>query len=415
MRRRVAITGIGLVTPVGATTQESWDAVIKGVSGIKVLDDPMLADYYVQIAGIVTGEQEQLDQLLSLKEQHKTERFIHLAVMAAGQAIAQADIAQLSESDRLRAGVYVGVGIGGLPSIVVGADILRERGIKRISPYLLPKVISNEAASVISMQWNLQGPALSLSSACSSGADAIGQAYRAIQFGYSDVMLAGGAESVLTPMAIGGFGNMRALSSWQGEPAGASRPFDADRNGFVIAEGAGMLVLEALDAAEKRGASIIAEVVGYGASCDAYHMTALHPEGRGAQHALRFALQDAGIVPEQVAYINAHGTGTPMNDAIETLAIKKVFGPYAKDGLCVSSTKSMTGHMLGAAGGVEAGFTALALQHQLVPPTINIVTPDPRCDLDYVPDVARSITGDYALTNSFGFGGSNAVLALRRT
>lgn len=410
MKRRVVVTGIGLVTPVGTTTQHSWQALCQGQSGIGVLDDPAFLSYHIRIAGLVQGEQAALDELLSVKEQRKTDRFTHLGLLAAAQAVAQAD-ATSDVVDRTRAGVYLGVGIGGLASIESAAADVQERGLSRVSPYLIPKAVSNEAASAISIAWNLQGPTLSVSSACSSGADAIGLAYQSIVGGTTDMMVAGGVESVITPLAMAGFGNMRALARWQGDPTHASRPFDEQRCGFVMAEGAGMLVLEEEQAARKRGAHIIAEMVGYGSTSDAHHATAIHPEGRGARAAIASVLAQAGCKPEQVAYVNAHGTSTKMNDAIEAQTINHIFGTH---GPLVSSTKSMTGHMLGAAGGVEAGVAILALRDQVAPPTLNLENPDAACQLNHVRGEAKSFTGEYAMSNSFGFGGSNAVLMFKK-
>ena len=412
--RRVAVTGIGLVSPLGVGTQTSWRAACEGRSGIVTLNDEALAHYPVKIAGRVPPVDEHLSIFLSAKEQNKTDRFSHLALLAAREAIAHANYPDFTDEERARTGVYVGVGIGGIGSIVSAVRNMDSRGLKRVSPYLIPKVISNEAASLISISWDFQGPALSMNSACSSGADALGQAFRAIQSGAVDAMMAGGAESSITPLALAGFGNMRALARNAENPQAASRPFDKDRSGFVLAEGAGILLLEEWERAKRRGATIYAEMVGYGATCDAYHTTALHPEGVGGQRAVKMALEQAQIAPEAVAYINAHGTSTHMNDLVETTVLKKVFGEHAYRGLAVSSTKSMTGHMLGAAGGVEAGFVALALHSGVMPPTINLDKPDPACDLDYIPHEARALSGAYALSNSFGFGGSNVVLAFKK-
>lgn len=410
MTRRVAVTGIGLVTPVGTTTTHSWQALCRGDSGITTLEDPLIASYPVRIAGRVTGEQPQIDALLSPKEQHKADRFIQLSLLAAVNAIDDAQLL-LTDEEKLRTGVYTGVSIGGLGSIVEAAELLADRGMRRISPYLIPKLITNEAAGAVSIRYGLQGPAMSMSSACSSGADAIGQAYRAITSGICDVMIAGGTESVIEPIAIAGFGNMRALAQWDGDPTQASRPFDARRCGFVIAEGAGMLVLEDMDRAVAREATIYAEMVGYAATADAYHTTALHPEGRGARNAIEQAIAQSGAQKNEIGYINAHGTSTKMNDAVESAVIASIFDEHRP---LVSSTKSMTGHMLGAAGGVEAGITALALHHRMAPPTINLDTPDKGCALNHVRESAQSFEQEYALSNSFGFGGSNAVLMFKR-
>lgn len=411
MKRRVVVTGVGLVTPLGNTTQSTWEAACAGTSGIAPLHEPEFADYPVRIAGRVTHDQAALEQLLSAKEQRKTDRFTQLGLLAATQAVAQAGgLEQLA--NRTRAGVYLGVGIGGLATIVAAARDAQERGLSRVSPLLIPKAVSNEAASAISIAWDLQGPTLSVSSACSSGADALGLAYQNIMSGNVDLMVAGGVESVVTPLAMAGFGNMRALARWQGDPTQASRPFDSDRTGFVIAEGAGVLVLEEEQSAQARGADIMAYLSAYGSTADAYHTTAIHPEGRGARAAIAAALAQAECKPEQVSYINAHGTGTKMNDLIESEVIADLFGNSAP---LVSSTKSMTGHMLGAAGGVEAGFCVLALRDQLAPPTINLDNPDPACALNHVHHTAQSFDGQYALSNSFGFGGSNAVLLFKKS
>lgn len=418
-KQRVVITGIGLVTPVGSDTKTTWHALCNGVSGITLNDRCQLGDYPCRLAGLVGYDQAHLDAIFSAKHQSKTDRFIHLAVLAGDQALRDAGFTKEGQPvERHRCGVYVGVGIGGLPGITQSVLDVEQNGLRRLSPFVIPKVISNQAAGWISMLWNLQGPVNAIVSACSSGADAIGLAFRAIRDGYADAMVAGGTESCIVPVTIAGFGNMRALSTWQGHPAQASRPFDKQRSGFVLAEGAGIIVLEREDYARKRGAHIYAELVGYGATGDAHHITAMHPEGRGAQQAIKSALVDAQIDPCNVGYINAHGTSTVMNDAVETMVLKKVFGeamnPQAADHIIVSSTKSMTGHMLGAAGGVEAAITALALESQIFPPTINCDEPDPACDLDYIPHQARAKKVMYALSNSFGFGGSNAVLALKQ-
>lgn len=419
MKHRVAITGIGLVTPVGLTTQATWQQLLQGQSGLGPLPEEYgLHDYPVRAVGLVKGEQELLSTVLPTKYHSRTERFSQLALLAGAQAMQQAGLSKDVPTDRYRFGSYVGVGVGGLEGIAQAAQDFAQGGPKRVNPFVIPKIITSMAAGWLSMQFNLQGPALATASACASSADALGLAFRAIRDGYADYMLAGGSEACAIPLTVAGFGNIRALSIWQGEPAAASRPFDADRSGFVLAEGAAMLVLERLEAAQARGATVIAEIVGYAATADAYHLTAMHPEGQGAVAALQLALADANISPDQVSYINAHGTATPMNDAQETMILKKVFGehvlPARLDHAVVSSTKSMTGHMLGAAGAAEAAFCALALRDQMVPPTINLTTPDPACDLDYVPNQARQHELNYAVSNSFGFGGSNTVLVLKR-
>jgi 3-oxoacyl-[acyl-carrier-protein] synthase II len=416
---RVVITGIGLVNPLGNDTQTTWQGIIAGRSGIRTIPKEFgLSAYHVTTAGLVTDEQAWLDKVLPAKFHSKTDRFIHLSLIAGHQAMVDSGLDQTVPENRERFGAYVGVGMGGLGSVTEAVRDLDHGGFKKLSPFIIPKTISNLAPAWLSMQWNLQGPITAFTNACSSSADAIGVAFRLIRDGYADYMLAGGAECCTVPIAIVGFGNMRALSTWSGDPAQASRPFDRDRTGFVIAEGAAVLILERLDMAQARGAHIYAELVGYGASADAYHITAMHPEARGAVAAMQHALADANIQPSAIGYINAHGTGTPMNDPTETLALKKVFGhlidPSNPEHICVSSTKSMTGHMLGAAGATEAAFTALALQRGILPPTINLDTPDTACDLDYIPHHARQQTIDYALSNSFGFGGGNAVLVIKR-
>lgn len=417
-RHRVVITGIGLVTPVGNDAPSTWQSLCAGASGITANNQEIFNGCQCRVAGFVRYDQTKLDAIFSAKHQAKTDRFIHLAVLAGDEALRDAGFSETYPSERSRCGVYLGVGIGGISGIAQSLSDVQQYGLHRVSPFVIPKVISNQAAGWLSMLWNLQGPVNAIVSACSSGADAIGLAFRAIRDGYADCMVAGGAESCIVPVAIAGFGNMRTLSMWQGEPTAASRPFDKHRSGFVLAEGAGILILEREDYARKRGAHIYAELVGYGATADAHHITAMHPEGRGAEQAIKYALTDARINTIDIGYINAHGTATVMNDMLETMVLKKVFGqsimPETRDHIVVSSIKSMTGHMLGAAGGVEAVITAIALKAQLFPPTINLDEADPSCDLDYIPHKAQEKKVLYALSNSFGFGGSNAVLALKR-
>ncbi len=417
-KHRVAITGIGLITPVGNDTQSNWENIVAGKSGISLLDEQIsLGGYPHRVVGKLHNEKPFIDAVLSEKNQNKTDRFIQLAMVAGNQAMFSSGLNVEQPISRERFGCYLGVGMGGLGSLSDAVTSL-EGGYKKVSPFVIPKSISNEAASWLSMTWDLRGPNAVISTACASGSDALGMAFRLIRDGYCDYMLAGGSECCVVPVGIVAFGNMRALSTWTGDPAQASRPFDRLRSGFVIAEGAAMLVLERYDLAVARGAHIHAEFVGYGSSSDAYHITAMHPEGRGAISAINAALHDAGITPADVGYINAHGTGTQMNDAIETLAIKAVFGeranPSTEGHVAVSSTKSMTGHMLGATGAAELAYAALALEHGVLPPTINLTDPDPACDLDYIPLHARHQTVDYALSNSFGFGGENVVLVLKR-
>ncbi len=416
----VVITGIGLVTPLGNDTTTTWQQLLCGQSGITALPASWgLDDYPARAVGLVTGEQALLERALPHKYHSRVDRFMQLAVIAGHEAMLSAGLSREFPADRSRFACSVGVGIGGIASTSDVVQAFAAGGPKRVNPFIIPKVIANLAPGWLSMQWDLQGSSLATVSACASGSDALGLGMRAIRHGYADYVLAGGAEACALPLTIAGFGNMRALSTWQGDPAGASRPFDLQRSGFVLAEGAAMLVLERGDLARARGATIIAELAGYGATADAYHMTAMHPEGRGATQAIKLALDDAGVDFGAIGYINAHGTATAMNDSLETMVIKNVFGAHALPAtpghVLVSSSKSMTGHMLGATGAAEAAFCALALRDGMVPPTINLTTPDPVCDLDYVPGTARHVSLDYAMSNSFGFGGNNTVLVLKRS
>jgi 3-oxoacyl-[acyl-carrier-protein] synthase II len=414
-KHRVVITGIGLVTPVGNDVKNSWNSIINGRSGISFFKTDKNLGYPSSVAGSVFGIEEKINKILTPSEQRKTSRFIQLSLIAAEEALKDSGLNPVNYNcDRF--GAYVGVGIGGLADIESAVLNFSTRGYRSISPFVLPKLISNEAPAWISIKNNLCGPTMAIVNACSSGNDAIGQAFRAIQDGYADYMIAGGAESCLTPIALSGFGNMRALSSWKGDPAAASRPFDKNRSGFVMAEGSGILILERKDLAKKRGAKIYAEIVGYGASSDAYHITAIHPQGHGAICAIESALRQGKVNKKDIGYVNAHGTATLMNDPAETKILKKVFKvqPSVKENVpLVSSTKSMTGHMLGAAGGAEVAFTALAIKNGILPPTINLDEPDPECDLDYISGCAREKKIKYALSNSFGFGGANSVILLK--
>jgi len=417
----VVITGIGAVSPLANDFYTTWDRLLAGVSGVQsYVVPPELASYeprWARVAALVKNIDEKLTSIVPPATLRKTDRFVHFALIAGHEAMTDAGISVTAENTH-RFGTYVGVGIGGLSTVCDGMVQFLKEGEKTVSPFLIPRTISNEAASWLSMQWNLQGPSLALVNACSSSADAIGLSYRMIKNGYVDAMLTGGTEATVVPLAMAAFGNMRALSQWKGNPGQASRPFDAQRTGFVMGEGAAMLVLEKKSLALQRGARIYAEIVGYSATSDAYHVTAMQPEGKGAEAAIRLALEEAHGNLTDIGYINAHGTGTPMNDAIETLVIKKVFGDHAaihkKNHLLVSSTKSMTGHLLGGAGALEIAFTAQALKSQKVPATINLEFDDPNCDLDYVKNVARDHSFTHALSNSFGFGGANAVVVLKR-
>ena len=408
--RRVVITGLGLVTPCGIGTRETWGAVLDGRSGIAPITQFDASAFATRFA----GEVKDFDptRWITKMQVREMDRFIQLAVAAAQMAVDDSGITFDPDlADRY--GAIVGVGLGGLATIEANAEILRTKGPRRISPYFIPKLIANLAPGQISMRFGLKGPNICTTSACSSSSHAIADAARCIQLGDTDVMVTGGAEATITPLGVGGFNALRALSLRNEEPTRASRPFDRGRDGFVIAEGSGILVIEELSHAQRRGARIYAEIAGFAATADAYHLTQPAPEGVGAQVAMRKALQNARMDPERIGYINAHGTSTSTGDLAETIALKKVFGEHASR-LAVSSTKSMTGHTLGAAGGIEAAFTALAIADKVLPPTINLDDPDPACDLDYVPHTARQVELDAAMSNSFGFGGTNSTLVLAR-
>jgi 3-oxoacyl-[acyl-carrier-protein] synthase II len=427
MRRRVVVTGIGLCTPLGVGREATWEALIAGRSGIGPITRFDASQFATRIAGEVRG----LDpaSFIDRREAKHLDPFVHYAIFAADEAVAHAGLAIDREAEGLppgslpdgrypgdRVGVYIGAGLGGVEHIEKQHSVLREKGPSRMSPYFVPQIIVNIAPGLVSIRTGAKGPNLSIVSACSSGAHSLGEAARAIERGDADAMLAGGTEATVTGLGIGGFNAMRALSTRNDAPERASRPFDRDRDGFVMGEGAGVLVLEEREMARSRGARILAELSGYGLSADAHHMTSPPPEGQGAQRCMRMALRDAaacGVAPADIGYINAHGTSTKQGDVTETIAIKAVFGDHARR-LAVSSTKSMTGHLLGAAGGVEAAFAVLAIERGVLPPTINYETPDPDCDLDYVPNEARPATLLAALSNSFGFGGTNATLIFSR-
>lgn len=408
--RRVVVTGIGLVTPLGTGTLKTWEALLRGKSGIGPITRFDAGRFETRIA----GEVRDFDPLtwIDRKEVRKMDLFTQYAVAAAALAVEDAGIDPAALRGE-RTGVCVGSGIGGIGSLEETHRTFLEKGPGRVSPYFLIQLIINEAAGQISIRYKAGGPNTAPVTACSTGAHAVGDSFRIIARGDADVMFAGGAEAPITPLSLAGFNAIKAISTRNGEPEKASRPFDAGRDGFVMGEGSGIVLLEELGHAEARGARIYAELAGYGATGDAYHVTAPDPDGEGARRAMALALADAGARPEEVGYINAHGTSTPFNDRTETLAIKKAFGDHARR-IGVSSTKSMTGHLLGAAGGVEAGITALCLRHGVMTPTINHEVPDPECDLDYVPNAARPAALAYGLSNSFGFGGTNASLLLRR-
>jgi len=410
MERRVVVTGIGLVSPLGIGTEATWEALVRGQGGIGPITRFDATQFDSRMAGEVHGFEPR--DFVEAKEVKKMDLFIAYALAAAQFAMESARYT-IAPGEAERVGVLVGSGIGGFGIIEREHEKLLKGGPGRISPFFIPAVIVNLAAGQVSIRHGAKGPNSATCTACSTGAHAIGDSYKLIQRGAADVLIAGGTESAITPLSVGGFASMRALSTRNDDPAHASRPFDRDRDGFVIGEGAGILILEELGHALRRDAPILAELAGYGLGGDAYHMTAPPPDGQGAIRVMRAALEDAGVPAQIVGYINAHGTSTPLNDKVETLAIKQVFGDHARH-LAISSTKSMTGHLLGAAGGLEAGICVLALQHQLLPPTINYGNPDPECDLDYVPNKAREVAFEYALSNSFGFGGTNAALLFKR-
>ena len=409
-RRRVVVTGLGIIAPVGIGVPEAWANVLAGRSGIARITRFDASAFPSQIAGEVKGFD--VTKYLSGKEARRYDTFIHFGLVATLEAVKDAGLDNFT-GDRERAGVCIGSGIGGLPMIEETYKAYAEGGLRKISPFFVPGSIINMIAGLVSIHYGYKGPNLGTVSACSTANHSLGEAARLIEYGDADIMIAGGAEAMIVPLTIAGFCSMKAMSTRNDEPEKASRPFDAGRDGFVCGEGAGIVVLEALEHAVRRDARIYGEIVGYGMTGDAHHMTAPDPEGDGATRAMQLALAGAGIEPGAVGYVNAHGTSTPYNDKFETIAIKRVFGEHARK-LAVSSTKSMTGHLLGAAGGIEAIATTLAIYHGLLPPTINYDTPDPECDLDYVPNQARKVDVEYALSNAFGFGGTNATLAFRR-
>lgn len=408
MKRRVVITGVGVISPVGNNAQTFWNSLLEGKSGIGRITAFDASDYPTQIAGEVKDFNP--EAYMDKKEIRRTDRFVQFALAATKMAMEDAKL-EITAENAERVGVYIGSGIGGLATWEEQHQVLMEKGPRRVSPFFIPMMIANMASGAVSIQYGAKGPTSSAITACATGTNAIGDAFRLIQHGHADAMITGGAEATIRPMAFAGFCSAKAMSTRNDEPEKASRPFDIDRDGFVMGEGAGVLILEELEHAKKRGATILAEVIGYGMSADAYHITAPSPEGQA--RCMKNALRDAGIEPTEVDYINAHGTSTDQGDISETQAIKSVFGDHAYK-LAVSSTKSMTGHMLGATGGVEAIASAFALRDQILPPTINLENPDPQCDLDYVPNQARKADVNVAMSNSFGFGGHNATIVLKR-
>ena len=409
MDKRVVVTGMGMVSPLGIGVKENWEAICQGKSGIGPITRFDITDFPSKIAGEVKGFNP--EDYVDKKETKKMDIFIHYALASGMMALKDSQL-KIDESNADRVGVLVGAGLGGLSTIEKYHTILLEQGPKKISPFFIPMLIVNLAPGQISIYFGARGPNSSVVTACATGNHSIGEAARIIQRGDADAMIAGGAESTITPLAVGGFSSMRALSTRNSEPERASRPFEKDREGFVIAEGAGLLVLEELEHARKRGAPIHAEIIGFGCNGDAYHISAPSPNGIGAARCMEVAMKDAKINYTDIDYINAHGTSTPLNDMSETMAMKTVFKERAKK-MPVSSTKSMTGHLLGAAGGVEAVYSILAIKHGIIPPTINYETPDPECDLDYVPNVPREAKVRTVMSNSFGFGGTNATLIFR--
>ena len=410
MERRVVITGVGMVSPLGIGNRENWEALLQRRSGIGPITRFDASDYSCRIAGEVKGYNP--EDWVPKKDVKKMDLFIHYAMAAAEIAMRDAAF-QVRAAEADRVGVYIGSGIGGLPSIERQHAILLKEGPRRVSPFFIIGLIVNMASGQVSIRYGAKGPNQAACTACATGTHAIGDAFEIIKRGDADVMIAGGCEGVIAPLCVGGFSAMRALSTRNDDPGRASRPFDAGRDGFVISEGAGIVILEELGHAVRRNATIHAEVAGYGVSGDAFHVSAPSEDGDGPVRVMRKAIQDAGIDPSAIDYVNAHGTSTPQGDAVETRALKKVFGDRARK-VAVSSTKSMTGHLLGGAGGLETAIVALAVREDIVPPTINYTTPDPKCDLDYVPNEARRMKVNYALNNSFGFGGTNAALVLKK-
>ena len=409
-KRRVVITGLGLICPMGLNVKDCWDGILAGRSGISLVDTFDASAFAVRFAGTVRGFD--VTRYIPMKEARKMDPFVHYGIAAASEAISDSGI-EVTDANATRIGVMIGSGIGGLASIERAHEALLSGGPRKISPFFVPSSIINMVSGNLSIMYGLKGPNISIVTACTSGTHSIGEAARLIAYGDADIMIAGGAEAATTPLGLGGFAAARALSTRNDDPQTASRPWDKDRDGFVLGDGAGILVLEEYERARARGADIYAEIAGYGMSADAYHMTQPSEGGDGAMRCMLSALNDAKLNVEDVQYINAHGTSTPAGDTAETLAIRRAFGHHANR-LAVSSTKSMTGHLLGAAGGIEAVFSALAIRDQVAPPTTNQFTPDPQCDLDYVPNAPREMPISVVISNSFGFGGTNGSLVLRR-
>ncbi|MDJ0623343.1 MAG: beta-ketoacyl-ACP synthase II [Desulfocapsaceae bacterium] len=410
MNRRVVVTGVGLVTPQGIGVETAWKNICDGVSGIKTITRFDTSDHPVKIAGEIRDFD--IENYLDKKTAKHIDLFAQYGLAASIEAVKDSGFT-VTEQNSDRVGTIVGCGMGGLPTIEKYHRVLFDRGPRKVTPFFIPMVIPNMPAGHISMHFGTRGPNLVMTTACAAGTHAVGEAYRHIQNGKCDMIISGGTEAVICSMGIAGFSSMKALSTRNDEPTLASRPFDKDRDGFVMSEGAGILILEELESAKSRGAKIYAEVVGYGLSSDAYHVAAPPEDGAGAIRSMRMAIEDAEISPDEIDYVNAHGTSTPLNDRCETTALKTVFGEHAYK-FAISSTKSMTGHMLGAAGGIESVFTALSVSDQIAPPTINLLEPSPECDLDYVPNTARNMDIRNAMSNSFGFGGTNGVVIMQR-
>jgi 3-oxoacyl-[acyl-carrier-protein] synthase II len=410
LKNRVVITGIGVISSLGNGKEKFWENIKNGVSGIKTITRFDVSSLATKIGGEITDFEP--TDFIDKKEARRMDRSTQFSVAAAKLAIEDAKL-DLDQINRDRAGVIIGSGIGGIQTLEDQACVAMEKGYNKVSPFFVPMMIANMGAGQIAITFGLKGPNLTTVSACASSANGFGDAFKVLQRGDADVMVTGGSEASMTPLTYGGFCSLKAMSTRNEEPEKASRPFDSDRDGFVMGEGAGMVILETLEHAQARGAHIYAEVVGYGMTCDAYHITAPDPVGAGAARAMAVAIKDAGLKPEDVDYVNAHGTSTPLGDKGETMAIKNVFGEHASK-LAVNSTKSMTGHLLGAAGGIEAIISVLAIQDSFIPPTINLENPDPECDLDYVPNKGRGQEVNVAITNSFGFGGHNVTLVLKK-
>lgn len=411
LSRRVVVTGLGVVSPLGVGVEENWQALLSGKSGIGKITRFDVSDLPVKIAG--EARDFNPEDFIDKKEIKKMDLFIQFSLACSDMLMKDSEFEKNNTCEKERRGVLIGVGMGGLPAIEKYHLLMLEKGYKKVSPFFIPMLISNLASGHVSMRYGFNGPNSCVATACATGSHAIGDAYKIIQRGDADVMIAGGAESALTPLAVAGFSVMRALSTRNDEPERASRPFEKDRDGFIMSEGAGLVLLEELGSAVKRGAKIYGEIAGYGLTGDAFHLTMPDPEGTQVARCMKMALESGGISPEEVDYINAHGTSTPLNDKFETMAIKKVFGEQAYK-VPVSSTKSSTGHLLGGAGGVEAVYTLLAMDRSIIPATVNYDTPDPECDLDYVPNKPREKEVNVALSNSFGFGGTNATVLFRK-